>query len=76
MKKRQRVDKLFVRASMAEKGTIKVSGTVSVPNLAKVYKLKTVRATAAPGKLVKLRAEAPEEGAKGGEARRSGVTSG
>ena len=64
VKKRQRIDKLFVRASMAEKGTIKVSGTMSVPNLSKVFKLKTVRATAAPGKLVKLRVKLPKKALK------------
>jgi hypothetical protein len=64
VKKRQHVDKLLVLAAMAEKGTIRVSGTVNVPNLSKVYKLKPVRATATPGKLVKLRVKLPKKALK------------
>jgi hypothetical protein len=51
----QRVRELVVRAAMAERGTITASGSVSVPNSAKVYKLKRVTATVSPGAVVNLR---------------------
>jgi hypothetical protein len=60
--KRQDVDRLVVRAGMAEEGAITASGTVSVPNLAKVYRLKAVSATAAPEAVVKLRLRLPRKG--------------
>jgi hypothetical protein len=52
---KQDVDKLFVRAAIGEAGTITASGTVSVPNLSKVYKLATASAKAAAGSTVTLR---------------------
>jgi hypothetical protein len=53
--KLQKAAKMRVQASMAEKGTITVGGTVSVPNAAKVYRLKPVSAKVAAGKTVTIR---------------------
>jgi hypothetical protein len=64
VRKHQDVDRLLVRAEMGEAGAIIVSGTVSAPNLSKVYKLKTVSATATPGKLVELRLKLGKKGLK------------
>jgi peptidoglycan/xylan/chitin deacetylase (PgdA/CDA1 family) len=51
----QDVDKLFVSAAMLEPGTLAATGTVSAPNASRVFKLRGAFATAAPGKVVKLR---------------------
>ena len=51
---RQRMAKLRVQASMAERGTITVRGTISVPN-ARRFKLKAVSVTAPPNKVVTVR---------------------
>ena len=52
---RQDVDKLFVRASMNEAGTLTALGTVSVPGASKAYALKRARRAVAAGQTVKLR---------------------
>jgi hypothetical protein len=57
----QRVGKLYVKAAMAESGTITAGGTVAASNAAKVYKFKTASAKAAPGKTVKLRLRLPKK---------------
>jgi hypothetical protein len=51
----QKASNLVVQASMPENGTITVSGTVSVPNSAKVFKLKRVSASVTAGKTVKIK---------------------
>jgi plastocyanin len=51
---RQRVDELFVRAAMGEKGTISASGTVSIAGSHRVYRLRPAAAKVAPGTAVKL----------------------
>jgi hypothetical protein len=60
----QKVDKLSVQATMAEAGTVTAGGTVSVPKLAKVYKFKTVSATAVAGASVTLRLKLPAKAVK------------
>jgi hypothetical protein len=62
--KRQKLAKLRVQASMPEKGTITVRGTVSVPNAAKVFKLKPVSVAAAAGKTVTIRVKLPKKALK------------
>jgi plastocyanin len=53
---RQRVGKLFVRASMNEAGTLGATGTVSVPGgSAKLYRFKRARMPVAANQSVKLR---------------------
>jgi hypothetical protein len=52
---RQDIDKLLVRAGMAERGTITASGVVRVAKVSKARKLIPVSAAARPGKAVKLR---------------------
>jgi hypothetical protein len=61
---KQDIDKLFVRAGMGESGTITVSGSVSVPSLSKVYRLRTVVQTIEPGALFNFRLELPRKGLK------------
>jgi plastocyanin len=54
--KKQDVDKLFVRASMNEAGTLSATGSVSVPGgAAKVYKLERTSKSVAANAPVKLR---------------------
>jgi hypothetical protein len=52
---RQDVDDLYVLASMAERGTITVGGTVSVAGPSKVFRFKPVSANAVPGVRAKLK---------------------
>jgi plastocyanin len=52
---KQDVDKLFVRASMNEAGTLAAGGTVSVPGGAKAYSLKRVTRSVKANQTVKLR---------------------
>ena len=52
---RQRIGKLFVRASMNEAGTVTATGSVSVPGAAKLYRLRPARKTVAANQSVKLR---------------------
>jgi hypothetical protein len=54
---RQSARNLRVAASMPEPGTITASGTVSVPNTSKTYRLRTASATADAGATVTLRLE-------------------
>ena len=56
---KQRVGNLLVKLSMAERGVVTVSGTVNVPNASRVYKLKPVSVTAAPGVPLKIRVKVP-----------------
>jgi hypothetical protein len=60
----QKVAKLVVRVGMGEPGTITLGGTVNVPNASKVYKLKSVSATAVPGATVTIRAKLAKKGLK------------
>ena len=59
---RQSIRTLYVRAAMAEPGTLTASGTVNVPGAARVFLLRAVSATAKPGVAVKLRLVAPRKG--------------
>jgi len=52
---KQDVDKLFVRASMNEAGTLFAAATVSVPGLAQVYRFKRATKKVAANQSVKLR---------------------
>jgi plastocyanin len=53
---KQRVGRLFVRASMNEAGTLTATGTVSVPGgAAKLYRFKRARAAVSANQSVKLR---------------------
>ena len=52
---KQDVDKLFVRASMNEAGTLTATGAVSVPGASKAYALKRVSRAVTAGQIVKLR---------------------
>ncbi len=52
---KQDVDKLFVRASMNEPGTLAAGATVSVPGAAKVYRFKRATKTVSANQSVKLR---------------------
>jgi plastocyanin len=52
---KQDVDKLSVRASMNEAGTLTATGTVNVGGAAKAYNLKRASRTVAAGQSVKLR---------------------
>jgi hypothetical protein len=52
---KQRIGKLYVEASMLERGTISAGGTVSVPNSSKVFKFKTASAKVDAGVGAKLR---------------------
>ena len=52
---RQDVDRLFVRASMNEPGTLTATATVNVPGAAKVLRFKQVRREVAANTAVKLR---------------------
>lgn len=53
---RQDVDKLYVRASMNEAGTLTATGRINVPGgAAKVYRFKPLTRTATPNVVVKLR---------------------
>ncbi len=52
---KQDVDKLFVRASMNEAGTLTATGAVSVPGASKAYALKRVSRAVTAGQVVKLR---------------------
>jgi hypothetical protein len=52
---KQDVDKLFVRASMNEAGTLIATGTVTVTGASKAYGLKRVSRTVTAGQTVKLR---------------------
>ena len=62
--KRQKAAKLRVQASMAEKGKIAVRGTVSVPNAAKVFKLRPVSVNATAGKTVTILVKLPKQALK------------
>jgi hypothetical protein len=57
----QRIGKLFVQAQMGERGTITATGTVKVPNSAKVYRFTTASAKVFPGLTVKLRLRLPKK---------------
>jgi hypothetical protein len=62
--KRQRMSRLLVRASMAERGTISVRAKVSVPaagRAAKVFKVKAVSAKAAANQTVTIRVKLSKE---------------
>jgi hypothetical protein len=53
---KQRIAKLFVRASMNEAGTLTATGTLRVPGgAAKVYRFRRVSATVSANQPVKLR---------------------
>jgi hypothetical protein len=52
---RQKVGRLVVLASMPEDGSITVSGTVSIPNAGKVFKIKSVSVKAVAGQLVTVK---------------------
>jgi plastocyanin len=52
---KQRIAKLFVRASMNEAGTLSATGTVSAPGAAKVYRFKRTSRSVAANQRVKLR---------------------
>ena len=58
----QRVGKLYVSCVVNEAGTLAVSGTVSVPGAAKVYRLKTVKRTVAANVRVKIRVKLTKGG--------------
>jgi hypothetical protein len=58
---KQRVGAIVVQASMAEAGTIRVAGTVSVPNASKVYKLKPVSVNVTAGKVVTIKIRLPKK---------------
>jgi hypothetical protein len=64
VKSSQKVGKLSIQASMSEAGTITAGGTVSVPKLSKVYKFKTVSATAVAGATVTLKLKLPAKALK------------
>jgi Ca2+-binding RTX toxin-like protein len=52
---RQDVDRLYVAASMSERGTIRAGGAVGLPGTSKVLLFKKAARRALPGVLVKLR---------------------
>jgi hypothetical protein len=62
--KRQKIGKLRVQASMAEKGKITVRGTVRVANAAKIFKLEPVSVSAAAGKTLTIRVKLPKRALK------------
>jgi peptidoglycan/xylan/chitin deacetylase (PgdA/CDA1 family) len=55
IKSRQDIDKLYVKASMAEAGTLSAGGSVNTSGASKTYRFKKASARAVPGKVVKLR---------------------
>lgn len=57
----QRLTRLYVRAEMAESGTITAGGTVKVPKLSTVYMFKTISAPAVAGVSVKLKLKLPKK---------------
>ena len=59
VRKRQDVDKLYVRAAMSELGTLSAKGTVK---RVKRYRFKKVSKRAVLGKLVKLRLKLSKKG--------------
>jgi plastocyanin len=62
---KQRVNKLFVRASMNEAGTLAATGTVSVPSgAAKVYRFKRASKAVSANQSVKLRLKLSKSGLK------------
>jgi plastocyanin len=62
---KQRVHKLFVRASMNEAGTLAATGTVSVPaGAAKVYRFKRASKAVSANQSVKLRLKLSKGGLK------------
>jgi plastocyanin len=62
---KQRVHKLFVRASMNEAGTLAATGTVSVPaGAAKVYRFKRASEAVSANQSVKLRLKLSKSGLK------------
>jgi peptidoglycan/xylan/chitin deacetylase (PgdA/CDA1 family) len=62
MRRRQRISKVYVSASMDEPGKLAASGTVTVPNTAKTYRFRTASAKAVPGVIVKLRLKLSKKG--------------
>ena len=59
---KQAVDKLYVRASMNEAGSLIATGTVSVPRgAAKVYRFKRASRTVAADQTIKLRLKLPKK---------------
>jgi plastocyanin len=59
---KQDVDKLFLRASMNEPGTLTATGSVSVPGAAKLYLFKRASKTVAANQSVKLRLRLSRKG--------------
>jgi hypothetical protein len=51
----QRAARLVVQAAMVESGRITVGGTISVPNLSRVFKLRAVSVNVVAGKIAKIR---------------------
>jgi hypothetical protein len=60
----QKLKKLAVRAALDEPGTISVTGTVSVPNASKVYKLKAVTVNVFVGATMTIRVKLPKKALK------------
>src|SRR5437868_11577241 len=52
---KQRIAKLYVRASMSAAGTLAATGTVGLPGAAKVYRFKQAKRTVSANQLVKRR---------------------
>jgi peptidoglycan/xylan/chitin deacetylase (PgdA/CDA1 family) len=67
-RKRQRIGKLYVSATMGEPGTLIAGGTVRVPNAARTYRFKTAFAKAVPGVRVRLRLRLSKEGLRAARA--------
>jgi hypothetical protein len=57
---RQSIRSLYVRATMAEPGTVTATGTISVPGAARVFRLRSATAAAEPGVAVRLRLRASQ----------------
>jgi hypothetical protein len=58
---KQRVGAIVVQAGMAEAGTLRVAGRVSVPNAWKVYKLKPVSVNVSAGRVVTIKVKLPKK---------------
>jgi hypothetical protein len=61
----QKAGNLVVQASMLEAGTITVAGTVSVPNIAKVFKLQAVSVNVRAYQVVKIAVKLPRKALRG-----------
>jgi hypothetical protein len=59
---RQRVDRLYVRAAMSERGTLTARGTINLPGASRILRLRAVTANAFPGASVKLKLKLARKG--------------